>query len=72
MFSKIKCPKCGTEGQMSLTIEVYRGPYRCWKCHELFSLHLESGEVKSIEPLSQDDMQKLEQIRTLKDRFNKG
>ncbi len=52
---KINCPKCGTESVFSLAQPVYHGPYRCWKCRETFSVSIENGELKSCEPLTQED-----------------
>jgi DNA-directed RNA polymerase subunit RPC12/RpoP len=72
MFARIKCPKCGVEGSMSLIESSYRGPYRCWKCSSLFTLSLESGEVRSIEPLSQEEYQRQQELKDLKSKFKRG
>lgn len=55
---KIKCPKCGIEGALSLVQPRYRGPYRCWNCKELFTILVENNELKSCEPLSLDEFKK--------------
>ena len=67
----IKCPKCGTEGKLSLRDPYYDGPYRCWKCKELFSLKIEGNAVKSLEPLSQEEFERRQQIEAEKARFKK-
>ena len=48
MIVKIKCPKCGTEGSLSLVESNYQGPYRCWKCRELFTIKMENNELKNL------------------------
>ncbi len=69
MIVKIKCPKCGTEGSLSLAESSYQGPYRCWKCKELFTIRIEKGELKSCEPLSQEEFERQQEIDTMKTRF---
>ncbi len=71
MMMKIKCPKCGTEGSLSLLEPNYEGPYRCWKCRELFSIKIEGNELKSCEPLSQEEFEKRQEIEALKAKFKK-
>ena len=71
MLVKIKCPKCGTEGSMSLTDASYQGPYRCWKCRELFNIKMENNELKSCEPLSEEEFQKQQEIEDLKQKFKR-
>ena len=56
MLFKIKCPECATEGKMSLVESIYEGPYKCWKCRALFTIKLENSELKSCEPLSQEEL----------------
>lgn len=71
MMVKIKCPSCGEEGSMSLIESSFQGPYRCWKCHGLFTLRLENNVVKSCEPLSQEDYEKQKEIEALKAKFKR-
>ena len=71
MMMTIKCPKCGTEGNLSLLESTYEGPYRCWKCHELFSIRIEGNELKSCQPLSQEEFEKIQEIEALKAKFKK-
>lgn len=68
---KIKCPKCGVEGSISLVEPRYEGPYKCWKCRELFSIILEDNELKSAEPLSQEEFDKQLEIRALRAKLNR-
>jgi hypothetical protein len=69
MIVKIKCPKCGTEGSFSLADSIYEGPYRCWKCRELFTIKLENNELQSCQPLSQDEFNRRQEIEALKAKF---
>ena len=71
MLVKIKCAKCGTEGSLSLIESNYQGPYRCWKCRELFSIKLENNELKSCQPLSQEEFEKQQEIEALKAKFKR-
>ncbi len=72
MLVKIKCPECNTEGTISLVESSYQGPYRCWKCRQLFTIKLEDNELKSCQPLSQEEFEKLQEIEALKARFKKS
>ena len=69
MMVKIKCPKCDTESNFSLTGLYYEGPYRCWKCRELFTIRVQNSELKSCEPLSQEEFDKQQEIEALKAKF---
>jgi hypothetical protein len=69
---KIKCPKCDTEGSLSLAQLSYQGPYRCWKCRQLFKISLKDSKLESCEPLSQDDFEKLQEIEALKAKFKRS
>ena len=71
MLFKIKCPECAVEGTMSLVESSYEGPYKCWKCRTLFTVSLENGELKSWEPLSEEEFQRQQEIKALKDKFKR-
>ena len=71
MMVKIKCPKCETEGSLSLVEADYQGPYRCWKCRELFTIKLENNELKSCEPLSEEEFEKQQEIEALKKKMRR-
>ena len=71
MIVKIKCTKCGTEGSLSLSESSYQGPYRCWKCRELFTIRMENNELKSCEPLSQEEFEKQQEVEALKAKFKR-
>ena len=72
MLTKIKCPKCNTEGTFSLSDPIYEGPYRCWKCRELFKIRMEHNVLKSCEPIDPNEMAKLEEIQAMKNKFRQG
>ena len=71
MIVKIKCPKCETEGSLSLVESSYQGPYRCWKCRELFTIRLENNKLKSCEPLSQEEFEKQQEIEALRKKMRR-
>jgi transposase-like protein len=71
MILKIKCPACGVEGSLSLVEPNYQGPYKCWKCRELFTIEIEGNELKSCEPLSQEEFDKQQEMKSLKDKFKR-
>lgn len=68
---KIKCPACQTEGTISLIETNYEGPYRCWKCRALFSITLKSNKLTSCEPMTEEELQKQQEIKALKDKLNR-
>ena len=72
MIFKIECPKCGTERSFSLVESSYNSPYRCWKCRELFTMIIENNELVSCEPLSQDEFDKQQELKALKDKFKRS
>jgi len=69
MIVKIKCPKCDAESGLSLIESSYQGPYRCWKCRALFTINIENNELKSCEPLSQEEFDRQQEIEALKAKF---
>jgi len=71
MMITIKCPKCSTGSSLSLIESTYEGPYRCWKCRELFSIKIEGNELKSYEPLSQEEFERRQQLEALKAKLRK-
>ena len=72
MLVKIECPKCNSEGTISLLKADYSGPYRCWKCRELFAITLENNELTNCEPLSDEGLQRMQEIEALKNKFKRG
>ncbi len=71
MMFKIKCPQCGTDGSISLVESSYQGPYRCWKCRTLFTIKLENNELKSYEPLSEEELEKQQEIEAVKAKLKR-
>ena len=71
MMIKIKCPECGVEGSTSLVEPSYEGPYRCWKCRALFTIVLENNQLKSCEPLTEEEFNRQQEIKALRDKFKK-
>jgi len=71
MMITIKCPKCGTDGSQSLIEPNYEGPYRCWKCRELFTIKIENNKVVSCQPLTEEELKKIQEAEELKAKFRK-
>lgn len=75
MMITIECPKCGTAGSQSLLKPDYQGPYRCWKCRELFTITIVNNEVKSWESLTEEELavqeEQRKQAEALKAKFRK-
>ncbi len=71
MLVRITCPKCDIEGSISLAQPSYQGPYKCWKCRELFTIDIENNQIKSCEPLSEENFDKQQEIEALKAKFKK-
>ena len=53
----IECPACGEKTYLSLDQPAYHGPFRCWKCRGTFMVQIENEEMKSIEPISEDEFE---------------
>ena len=62
---QIKCLGCGMKTGFLLTQSTYEGPFRCGECRELFTIRIEDKELKSIEPLSEEEFEKGEQVKSL-------
>lgn len=71
MLVKIKCPECQTESTMSLVESSYEGPYRCWKCHALFTIKLKGDKVMYWEPLSEEEFQKQQEMKAIQDKLKR-
>jgi hypothetical protein len=71
MIVKIRCPECETEGSFSLLESSYQGPYRCWKCRGLFNINLEDNELKSCQPLSQEELDRQQEVEDLRAKFKR-
>ena len=68
----IKCPSCATEGRISFVDPDFEGPYTCWKCHGLFSIKVQAGQLTSCQPLSREEFQKQQEIEALKAQFRRN
>jgi hypothetical protein len=65
----MKCPACGAESKLSFVGDSYEGPRRCWKCRGLFTIRIEGNEMKSCEPLSEEEFAKQQEIEALKKKL---
>ncbi len=66
---KIVCPKCGAEKKLSLVETSYAGPQRCWKCHELYTITIMNNQVRSCEPLSEEEYQRQEEAKKAREKL---
>lgn len=71
LLVKFKCPKCDIENSYSFVDSNYQGPYRCWKCKELFTISIEGDKLKSCEPTTQEEFDRQNEIEALKAKFKK-
>ncbi len=69
MMFTITCPSCKTEGKFSILESKYLGPYKCWKCRDLFQVLIENNELKQCEPLTQEELEKQQEVEALKAKF---
>ena len=69
---KIKCPECATDGTISFVERDYSGPYKCWKCHGLFDISIQDGQLKSCQPLSEEDLEKIKGAEDLRKKFSRS
>jgi hypothetical protein len=63
----IVCPKCSAEGKLSLVETSYTGPRRCWKCRGLFTITIVNNQVRSSDPLSEEEYQKQMEAKAAKE-----
>ena len=47
-----------------LTQSAYEGPFRCGKCKSLFTIRIANRKLKSIEPLSEEEFEKEQQVES--------
>jgi hypothetical protein len=68
----LTCPECGAETKLSLVLDSYKGPRRCWKCRALFMISIENNELVSCEPISQEEFDQELEIKALKDKLRRS
>lgn len=65
---KIKCSACQAETTLSLLEPNYEGPFRCWKCHALFTIQIKDKKLKSCRPLSQEEFERQQKVKAIQDK----
>ena len=65
------CPECGAETKLSLVLDEYEGPRRCWKCHKFFTIKIKNNELVSCEPMTEEEFQRQKEIEELRNKFRK-
>ncbi len=72
MLVKITCPECKVDGSITLVDTSYEGPYKCWKCRQLFEVKLKNGAMQSCRKLSEEEFEKLQEIEALKNKYRRS
>ncbi len=68
----IACPQCREEIQVFLIESAYQGPLKCAKCKGLFKVGIESGNLKSWEPMTEEELKAAQEIEALKAKFKRS
>ncbi|HEY32530.1 MAG TPA: hypothetical protein G4O10_05440 [Dehalococcoidia bacterium] len=71
MIIKIICPSCNSESGFSLANSSFEGPYRCWQCRGNFVIKIAGNKLRSCEPISQEEFDRLQQELALKKKLEK-
>lgn len=69
MIIKITCPNCNSESGFSLANSSFKGPYRCWQCQENFVIEISDDKLRSCEPISQDEFDRLQKELAIKKKL---
>lgn len=67
----ITCPKCNAESRFSLMDRSFEGPFKCYKCHSFMKLKVIAETVMSNELITDEDAQKLQDLKSMKDKLTK-
>jgi len=54
----IKCPECNSDSSFFIVKNIFQGPFRCWKCKNLYTIKVKSGDLLSCEPLPKEEFEK--------------
>ena len=65
----ITCPKCQAETKLSLLDADYEGPRKCWKCRETLKIVIANNELKSCEPMSQEEFDEYQEAEEMKKKM---
>jgi transposase-like protein len=60
----IKCPACSSDSSFFIQKNVFSGPFRCWKCKELYTVKVKDGNLEKCEPYTQEALDKAKTDRT--------
>ncbi len=66
MLISIVCPRCDTEGKFSIVQSVYQGPFKCWKCREMYTIRLENDKLIYCQPLNPEEYAKFKKEEDVK------
>ncbi|MFQ5924892.1 MAG: hypothetical protein ACE5IE_02715 [Dehalococcoidia bacterium] len=67
----IKCPGCGQEIRVFLIENAYEGPLKCASCKGLFKVSIEGEELKTWQPMTEEELKASQEIEALKAKFKR-
>ena len=68
----IACPQCREEIKVFLIESGYQGPLKCANCKGLFKVTIEGQQLKSWEPMTEEELKAAQEIEKLKAKFRRG
>jgi transposase-like protein len=71
MIIKMTCPNCNSESGFSLADSSFEGPYRCWQCRGNFAIKIAGNKLRSCEPISQKEFDRLQEVLAVKKKLEK-
>jgi len=71
-MATIACPRCGQEIQVFLIESAYEGPLKCARCKGLFKVAIRGDDLKSWEPMTEEELKAAQEIEALKAKFRRS
>ncbi len=70
-MATIACPQCRQEIKIFLIESTYQGPLKCASCKGLFKVIVEGGELKTWQPMTEEELRAAQEIEALKAKFRR-
>ena len=70
-MATIWCPQCGEEIKIFLIESAYEGPLKCANCKGLFKVSIEGEELKTWQPMTEEELKASQEIEALKAKFRR-
>lgn len=70
-MATIACPQCSQEIKVFLIESAYEGPLKCANCKGLFKVSIEGDELKTWQPMSEEELKAAQEIEALKAKFRR-